>query len=35
VDANAYFSRPSPRVAVGVEQLAGILHPTMRLDSAA
>jgi iron complex transport system substrate-binding protein len=35
VDANAYFSRPSPRVAVGVEQLAGILHPTVRLDSAA
>jgi iron complex transport system substrate-binding protein len=26
VDANAYFSRPSPRIAEGVAQLAGILH---------
>jgi iron complex transport system substrate-binding protein len=26
VDANAYFSRPSPRVAEGVRQLAEILH---------
>jgi len=26
VDANAYFSRPSPRIAEGVRQLAGILH---------
>jgi iron complex transport system substrate-binding protein len=26
VDANAYFSRPSPRIADGVEQLAFLLH---------
>jgi iron complex transport system substrate-binding protein len=26
VDANAYFSRPSPRLAEGVAQLASILH---------
>jgi iron complex transport system substrate-binding protein len=27
VDANAYFSRPGPRVVDGVELLAGLLHP--------
>ena len=27
VDANAYFSRPAPRLVVGVEILALILHP--------
>jgi iron complex transport system substrate-binding protein len=27
VDANAYFSRPAPRVADGVVQLAFLLHP--------
>jgi iron complex transport system substrate-binding protein len=27
VDANSYFSRPSPRVAAGVEQLGWLLHP--------
>jgi len=27
VDANAYFSRPAPRIADGVAQLARILHP--------
>jgi iron complex transport system substrate-binding protein len=27
VDANAYFSRPAPRVADGVAQLAHLLHP--------
>jgi iron complex transport system substrate-binding protein len=27
VDANAYYSRPSPRVAAGVEQLAHLMHP--------
>jgi iron complex transport system substrate-binding protein len=35
VDANAYYSRPSPRVATGVEELAALLHPGLRLDSAA
>jgi len=28
VDANAYFSRPGPRVVDGVELLAEVLHPT-------
>lgn len=27
VDANGYFSRPAPRLAEGVEQLAYLLHP--------
>ena len=27
VDANAYFSRPGPRVVDGVELLAELLHP--------
>jgi iron complex transport system substrate-binding protein len=27
VDANAYFARPGPRVAVGVELLAHLFHP--------
>jgi iron complex transport system substrate-binding protein len=27
VDANAYFSRPSARIAAGVEQLAHLMHP--------
>jgi iron complex transport system substrate-binding protein len=27
VDANAYFSRPGPRVIDGVELLAELLHP--------
>jgi iron complex transport system substrate-binding protein len=27
VDANAYFSRPSPRIADGVAQLAFLFHP--------
>jgi iron complex transport system substrate-binding protein len=26
VDANAYFSRPAPRIAEGVAQLAAIIH---------
>lgn len=29
VDANAYFARPGPRVAEGVELLAHILHPDL------
>lgn len=28
VDADSYFSRPGPRLADGVELLAGILHPS-------
>jgi iron complex transport system substrate-binding protein len=28
VDANAYFARPGPRVAEGVELLAHLFHPT-------
>ena len=27
VDANAYFARPGPRVAEGIELLAHIFHP--------
>jgi iron complex transport system substrate-binding protein len=27
VEANAYFSRPGPRIVDGVELLAAILHP--------
>jgi iron complex transport system substrate-binding protein len=27
VDANAYYSRPSPRIVDGVEQLAHLMHP--------
>ena len=29
VNANSYFSRPSPRVVEGIEVLAGILHPEL------
>ncbi len=29
VDANSYFSRPSPRTVEGIELLAGILHPDL------
>lgn len=32
VDANAYFSRPSPRVADGVAQLGFLLHPEVAPD---
>jgi iron complex transport system substrate-binding protein len=32
VDANAYFSRPGPRVVDGVELLAGLLHGTSSVD---
>jgi iron complex transport system substrate-binding protein len=32
VDANAYFSRPSPRIAAGVEQLAHLMHPDLVPD---
>lgn len=32
VDANAYFSRPSPRVAEGVAQLGFLLHPDVVPD---
>jgi len=35
VDANAYFSRPGPRLAQGVALLASLLHPQIvRFDSA-
>jgi iron complex transport system substrate-binding protein len=32
VDANAYFSRPAPRVADGVRQLGFLLHPEVCPD---
>ena len=28
VDANAYFARPGPRVAEGIELLAHLFHPS-------
>jgi iron complex transport system substrate-binding protein len=34
VDANAYFSRPGPRIVDGLELLAGIIHPELVDDSA-
>ena len=35
VDANAYFSRPGPRLVQGVELLAGLFHPEIGLGKAA
>ena len=32
VDANAHYSRPAPRLAEGVEQLAFLLHPGLAPD---
>jgi iron complex transport system substrate-binding protein len=32
VDANSYYSRPAPRIADGVRQLAHLLHPTEIAD---
>jgi len=32
VDANAYYSRPAPRIAAGVAQLAHLLHPEAAPD---
>jgi iron complex transport system substrate-binding protein len=32
VDANARYSRPAPRLAEGVEQLAHLLHPNLAPD---
>jgi iron complex transport system substrate-binding protein len=32
VDANAYFSRPAPRIARGIAQLAHLLHPELVPD---
>ena len=32
VDANAHYSRPAPRLAEGVEQLAFLLHPALVPD---
>ncbi len=35
IDANAYLSRPGPRIVEGAELLAGILHPRLAPVSAA
>jgi iron complex transport system substrate-binding protein len=35
VDANAYFSRPGPRLAQGVALLAGLFHPESALGNTA
>jgi iron complex transport system substrate-binding protein len=32
VDANAYYSRPAPRIADGVRQLAYLIHPELAPD---
>ena len=32
VDANAYYSRPAPRIADGVSQLAHLIHPELAPD---
>ena len=32
VDGDAYYSRPAPRLAVGVRQLAHLLHPNVAPD---
>jgi iron complex transport system substrate-binding protein len=32
VDANSYFSKPSPRIVIGLEVLAKILHPYLFKD---
>ena len=32
VDANAYYARPAPRLAAGVEQLAFLIHPELVED---
>jgi iron complex transport system substrate-binding protein len=32
VDSNAYYARPAPRVADGVEQLAFLIHPELVSD---
>jgi iron complex transport system substrate-binding protein len=32
VDANAYYSRPAPRIADGVRQLAHLIHPELAPD---
>ena len=32
VDANAYYSRPAPRIADGVRQLAHLVHPDLAPD---
>jgi iron complex transport system substrate-binding protein len=34
VDGDAYYSRPAPRLALGVEQLAHLLHPSAVADAA-
>jgi iron complex transport system substrate-binding protein len=35
VDANAYFSRPGPRLITGLEILAKLFHPGINVSSEA
>jgi iron complex transport system substrate-binding protein len=35
LEANSYFSRPGPRLVTGIEALAGVLHPGMRVEEEA
>jgi iron complex transport system substrate-binding protein len=34
LEANSYFSRPGPRLITGIEALAGVFHPGMRVGEA-
>jgi iron complex transport system substrate-binding protein len=35
LEANSYFSRPGPRLVTGIEALAGVFHPGMRVGEEA
>ena len=35
LEANSYFSRPGPRLVTGIETLAGVFHPGMRVGEEA
>ncbi len=32
LEANSYFSRPGPRLITGIEALASVFHPGMRVE---
>src|SRR5260221_387658 len=35
LEANSYFSRPGPRLVTGIEALAGVFHPGMKVGEEA
>ena len=35
LEANSYFSRPGPRLVTGIETLAKVLHPSLRVSAEA